>query len=382
METRIFTLSLIGILLSAPVFASQYDNLIVFGDSLSDAASLSSEPTLTKEQQIGNNYWVKVEGKTGAPITSKDESTQLRALWPNYLMAYENLIGPNPNNTRYIYPSSQAERLGYSSARYSINYAWASAETGDVYVNDLLAAQSGMKYLYNSACDATGPGLIGVNNACVPGVIKQVKQYLSNVNNHPHPKTIFILWAGGNDIFNNTYKIAEQNKETSKPVLLFKMLAAAFPIADSMLSNPVVNLASAVHLLIQAGVPAQHIYVIGLPDLADIPAAIHLAQGNKVVLYTFSAISHIFNIMLRLDLSFNYLHAPYNLPNGHILSSQSLMNQLAQAGQREGLTHLTQDCIQEGAAPYCSGYVFFNDKHPSTATYKYMARYLASVLGT
>lgn len=364
----------------ATASSGNFSNLIVFGDSLSDAASLSSEPNLTKEKEVGNNYWVQAQGKTGAPITNENFTSKTHPIWPNDLMKNTALFDENPNHTRYIYPSRQASQLGYSPLRYSIDYAWASAETGNHYVNDLSTS-----YAYNdAACGTHGPGVISTESACVPGVLLQVTQYLSDVQNHPNPQTLFVIWAGGNDFFNNMGKIVTQNKQSSKPILLLKMLDAPFPlmptaVSDQPLSKAVTNLKQAVTILIQAGVPAQNIYVINLPNLAQTPAAQSFINGQKVMFYLLSAMTEGYNIMLRITLSFDYLHAQFNLPNGNIISANSFFADLLKNHQQLGFTQVLQSCVQDNATQNCDDYIFFNGKHPTTKTHQLLANYLGKI---
>ena len=360
-----------------------FSNLIVFGDSLSDAASLSPENNMSKDKNLGNNYWVKTEGKIGAPITNIDASSNNNPLWPNDLMSDTTLFEANPNSTRVIYPIRQANQHGYSPLRYSIDYAWASAETGDHYTNDL-----NLNYPYNDeACQFSGPGELSPTSSCVPGVLLQVKSYLSDVQNHPNPRSLFVIWAGGNDIFNNIAKVAAQNKQDSKPLLLLKMLNVPFPLLPTSarnepLSNAVKNLKQAVVMLIQAGVPAQNIYVINLPNLANTPASQGFSKGNKTMLYALTAITEIFNTALRIDLAFNYLNAGFNLPNGNIISANYALNHIIEDHQKLGFDKLLHDCVQEAATPHCSGYIFFNGKHPSTKVQQWIADYLKEILET
>jgi phospholipase/lecithinase/hemolysin len=65
----------------------KFENLIVFGDSLSD-----SSPMGYSKNQSGNNYWVMPQGipkPAGAPITSEisPEDTH-RYTWQNYLIQH------------------------------------------------------------------------------------------------------------------------------------------------------------------------------------------------------------------------------------------------------------------------------------------------------
>ena len=358
-----------------------YNNLIVFGDSLSDAASLSPEVNMAKEKDMGNNTWVKTEGKMGAPITNVDFSSHNSPLWPNDLMSDATLFEANPNSTRTIYPSSQAKQRGYSPLKYSIDYAWASAETGDHYTNDL-----DISYPYNDdACQTSGAGELSPTSSCVPGVLLQIKQYLSDVDNHPNPHSLIIIWAGGNDIFNNIAKVARQNTQDSKPVLLLKMLTVPFPLLPTAaqsepLSNAVKNIKQAVVMLIQAGVPAQNIYVINLPNLANTPAAQGFAKGNNTLLYSLTAVTEIFNTALRIDLAFNYLSPAFNLPNGNIVSASQAFRNILKNHQALGFDHLLSDCTQDKATPNCQGYIFFNGKHPTTEVQRNIADYLKSIL--
>ena len=61
---------------------SSYANLIVFGDSLSD---------------VGNNQWVEINGKAGAPFTNENDKGE-RKIWLHEL---SNQFDPEKN----IYPS-------------------------------------------------------------------------------------------------------------------------------------------------------------------------------------------------------------------------------------------------------------------------------------
>lgn len=357
--------------------AATYVNLIVFGDSLSDAASGSSGAVRLEDRDKGNNTWVKTQGKTGAPITNIDPVSNTSALWSNFLIVDKHLFEENPNGTRLIYPSSQALKRGYSPLRYSMNYAWASAETGDHYINDLSPA-----YVYNDAlCQKYGPGEISSTSSCVPSVLLQVKTYLKEVHHHPNPKSLFILWAGGNDLFNNIGKVAAQNKGASKPLLLLKMLNTPFPLFPSKedntpLSNPVKNLKLAIIMLIQAGVPAQNIYVLNLPDLAKTPAAQSFVHGNKIMLYSLTAITEIYNLALRANLAFNYFQPMFNLPNGNVISIDSIFRDLLKNHQALGFNQDLQNCVQDNAVPDCKGYIFFNGKHPTVKAHQYIAKFL------
>ncbi len=184
--------------LTIPLIFAQsvsFKNIIVFGDSLSDAGSF-----ILHDDDQGNNFWVKTSGKKGAPIVNQDEKTGLHPLWINFLVA--QIISDNP----IIYPVRKSQLLHLNPLADNLSYAWAGAETNFHYLNN---AVTDVPYpLYNDQhCDVTGPGLISPEEACTPGVLRQVALYLQAVNNKPNSRTLFIIWAGGNDIFYNINKL-------------------------------------------------------------------------------------------------------------------------------------------------------------------------------
>jgi len=348
-------------------------HIIIFGDSLSDAGMNTS----TSDQ--GNNTWALAEGKIGAPITSLDPQTLTHPLWINTLVS-ENFKGEK------LYPIRIAQMRFLDPGTHSISYAFASAETGDHFLNDI----SGEKIppLVDAACPA--PGKISEHLACVPSVIKQVKMYLDAVH-HVGPSDIFIIWAGGNDLFNNVKKLIGvfDHKKTEKfPDVLWQKINATLSsektsATDESLfpsfSHPVYNLLAAKDLLIARGATADQIYVIDLPDLAKTPAGVALSGGNSAILKVVHGITTAFNTSLRLALS----HDPFNkhnLPAAHILSSHDLLNEIFANPEKYGMTHLSDNCVKDGMAPRCPGYVFFNDKHPTAPMGKVLGEWIAKSL--
>ena len=217
----------------------------------------------------------------------------------------------------------------------------------------------------------------------MPGVIIQVSQFLKDTENKPNPKSLVIIWGGGNDVFNNIAKIVDKNKDDKKVLLLSKLINAAYPFAHvglTSLSNPVKNIKVAVNMLIDAGIPAENIYVINLPNLADTPAAIRMAKGSKAVLVTLTAISDVFNSMLRGNLVFNYFDALHNLPNGNIISVNNVLDPVIKNPLAFGFTKTLVSCVREKQTPYCKGYLFFNHKHPASKGHRVIANYVESAI--
>lgn len=320
----------------------KYNNIIVFGDSLSD---------------IGNNHWAKAEGKVGAPMTNEEKpNNSSRPLWINKLM---KLLLPKET----IYSSTKISQAQLNPFYNSMSCAWASAETGMHYLND--AADSAPYPNYNdSACANQGPGLLSAQEACVPGVRRQITIYLHTVN-HPDSKTLFIIWAGGNDVFNN----------------LTKAIIAKAPLPDSLLatlaikenkktdpynfSYPILNLLKAKNELIKAGVSPSQIYVINLPDLSKIPAAVELSVSNPAILTMLHATTIAFNSNLAAALTAG--DTAHALPASHIFSAQNLFDRVIKNPEKFNLVNVDESCVKNNATPLCEGYLFFNEKHPTVA---------------
>ncbi len=69
-----------------------FDNLIVFGDSLSDAGNGKLATKNNRDNDTGNNTWIKAQGKTGAPLTSLDPNSKTHPICVNnFLKSYPYL---------------------------------------------------------------------------------------------------------------------------------------------------------------------------------------------------------------------------------------------------------------------------------------------------
>jgi phospholipase/lecithinase/hemolysin len=66
----------------------------------------------------------------------------------------------------------------------------------------------------------------------------------------------------------------------------------------------------------------------------------------------------------------------YDLPTSHLFSLYDFLNDIiANAGQY-GFKNATESCIDNQAAPFCEGYVFFDGIHPTIALNRlFAARY-------
>jgi len=376
-------LTAMAIALALSIFSTSYastthyfDNIIIFGDSLSDAGDGHLRTQNTNDDDIGNNTWVKTAGRVGAPITSLDINSQTHPLWVNdFIQNFSDL-----KNHQAIHPSRDIGRLHLNPYSQNIDYAYASAETGLKYLNDDL--RTSLYSPYNSRCN-TG-GLIEPGNACVPGVRQQVTSYLNDVHNQPNPNTVFILWAGGNDFINDIGKLMTlyQSLGSEKQAVqtyyqLPNFLSTSNKISISIntqgisFSFPVYNLRKAVLQLMNNGVSPSQVYVINLPDLSEVPAAIQITKNNPLYLDALSMLTILYNTHLAYSLTSD---PKIHLLKSHIIPAYDIEQKVRAHPNQYALTDVIDSCVAQHADPICKGYLFFNSLHPTTAMGRIMAK--------
>lgn len=338
---------------------AHYHNVTIFGDSLSDAASLQRQ-----DGEIGNNLFTQTDGVEHAPITSSiDPQGTIRPMWPNVVVRQLDLEGNHP---RVVFPSRQIAQLGLSPLDDNIDYAVAGALTGDNFIVSNANIRPGQDQTDNDCVVAGFQGEDG--QFCVPGMLKQVKSYLQSVNFSVDPDTLFILWAGSNDILNGIVSLDILNDLTGTPPFI---------------TDAAANIREAVQELILAGASKENIVVIALPDLSVTPTAQLVADtiaGNKsllraVIIRKISGLSHSFNAQLSMALSTEQM-ATVNLFRVNAIIDGIIANP-----QGFDITNVTDSCALDNADPLCiqddGFYLFFNGIHPSTQVHTILATFLA-----
>lgn len=350
--------------------------IIIFGDSLSDGAVLGDRK--------GNNNWVKAEGRTeqtglGAPITNWPNDKP--STWVNFMT--EGLF-PGENAMGLL--SQSPEKLSNVKV---LNAAFASAETGDNFVNDKSA-----KAYAPVEGQCTNYGDFG-QYSCVPGAIKQIELASKKVPDWKMKIAAVALWAGANDILNNVGKLRSifgENldksdvftKELEKLELkngnwtessfnqFFKDLAG--DQYDTLhFSNPIKNTRKAVDILVHdKKVPVDNILVIGLPDMGKFPAtAVSPAISTLLTL-----LSQGYNSLLQ------YVTLRSDIKKGLSFVDISAWQQRQTKDPAWVQDALKRNCVSEKQQELCMAgsmrssikkpYLFFNDKHPTVATHKKM----------
>ncbi|MFZ9035907.1 MAG: SGNH/GDSL hydrolase family protein [Francisellaceae bacterium] len=336
----------------------RFANIVVFGDSLSDSAALNSD------DRSGNNTWVMAQGVSspvGAPITSEVSlSNPERKTWLNYLIDSSHFT--TADGRLYLL---RGDNHQVSAFTHNFSYAVASAQTGDNYIDDKHV--SPWPVMSAKDCDH-GLGDYGAYS-CVPGLMKQVALYLADVDDHPNPHTLFILWAGGNDFYQNIIKLLSDSRLT--------------------LSHPIDNTISAVNLLLDHGVSADNIYVLNLPDFAMVPAVRSLLaqklknpRDDKMALYAVSMISDLYNLTLKNDL---FIKTYGRFKPDHVFGLDKRFLAIYENKQIQRALRIDKPvgltCVKANALPYCRGFLFYNDMHPTSPMHAYLAGQLKAYIG-
>lgn len=323
-------------------YQSHYDNIVVFGDSLSDSS--------THQINYGNNDWVIAQGSdvVGAPITSINSQGQ-RDTWLNYL------IDDRYFSSQTLYNRYQQKPNSYSG---NISYAVASAQSGGGYTDDL----SPVPWRKSQNC-YNGNGNYG-SYSCVANLRQQVNDYLSDVDYKPNLHTLYIIWIGGNDLYQNIAKMMTHSNEP--------------------LSHPILNITKSVNALIKSGVKPQQIIILNLPNFSMVPA-IHSLVANGIensimqntALKAISYFSDGFNALLSYSLIYG---TGFQLSDNQIYPIDQLFLSVYHDPDIQkdiGITHeLNTPCLSEHPNGDCKGYLFYNEMHPTTEVHQYLAQKL------
>ncbi|MCB1826782.1 MAG: hypothetical protein KDH94_00055, partial [Coxiellaceae bacterium] len=257
----------------------------------------------------------------------------------------------------------------------NIDYAYASAESANWYDND----DTGPHVFTPENPNCTKPGLMAPGNACVPGMRMQLTHYLENVNNKPNPKTLFIIWVGGNDMINDIDKLIYLYEKTGiDKQTLYKNSLAFANDEKSIRSNnnsihfsyPVYNIHKAVEELEQHGVSPQQIYVANLPDLSSAPAAKALTKNNKILLSILHLMTNLYNFNLYIALTTD---SKLHFQKSHLISTYDFQEKIFKHPEQYGFTNIEDSCVTNKADPICQGYFFFNTLHPTAPSGKLIA---------
>ena len=320
-------LLVLQLLLPGPAAAqSDYHGLVVFGDSLSDT---------------GNKYYI-----TGFANT------------PPYSELLEFfLVADGPYTRGGLHHSN--------GATWIEQFARSRGLAGQV--RPALRSEGGARnYAYGGARARPGLMIIPNENQHLP---TQVGNFLADVNGVAPSDALYLVFIGGNDIFDAVVALSlDPTGTTSSTVLTQAVTSVASEIGNLALAGatrfvvlnaPDVSLTPAITLVdafISAGNPA-------IPPGAVTAAAATLSQG--------------YNTALAAALS--------GAPGAQLVDISEAFRDLVLNPQDFGLGNSTDTCVTPEQPPYAcrtpDSYVFWDGVHPTKVTHGIIADVVARALG-
>lgn len=361
-------------------------NVMFFGDSLSD---------------IGNNTWVLTSKNRwdrpqlkGAPVTNRKQDATAK-IWVNDLVRSKVFYSSEKFDLSHATSGLVVPKFKGDLNKFNIDWAWASAETGDVYLDDNIA-----EGVPSPNYHCAGPGLKNPQgSSCVPGLVLQVHEYidaLKALHQKPSQKTQIFIWAGGNDLFDeltlfvSSGKLLELKQRLENVALkALSMRTKQASMADvakafgdafeyfmahgSRPDRPAQNIARTVSYLHRHNIPYKNIYVLTLPNMNITPAAKQMQAaistnfGGKIaslVPTLLGAISGAFTTRLEDSL--------LSYPGVHIVNMEQGLNSF----KNKFKTFDSCSASDPSQWPKCKGYLFANAKHPTIAAHKAISAYI------
>jgi phospholipase/lecithinase/hemolysin len=225
----------------------------------------------------------------------------------------------------------------YDQGRYSNGQVWP----------EFVAADLGVP-LENHA---HGSALTGYDNleGAYPGMRTQVDAYIASHPLGANPDSLYVVWAGANDFFG---------------------LQSAGDVPD-MVDSAVNHIVTVVTQLSFIG--ARHIVVGLLPDLGRTPYA--NAPGALLTPSNLTALSGFFNDTLRGQIESTGIPV-------RILDSFELLQRVSGEPAAYGFANVSDRCsLGAGACANPDQYLFWDDRHPTTAGHRVLASYALDVTG-
>jgi len=273
------------LLTSAAAFGSTYNQMVVFGDSLSDNGNLSTAAGPGVFSALDYDPSRATDGPTTTPASAITGVT---------VEQLNTLLGLAP-----LTPSIAGGN----------NYAWGEATTS-----------------------ANPPDLI---HGLTPGTGFQELSYVFQ-NTHADPNSLYVIWAGSNDLLNATTPSAVQAAE----------------------AQAIQNLQQQVGALLTLG--AQHIAWFDLPDLSLTP----LAKSEGA---TMDQQLHDSSLQFRTDWETAIGQLQSIFPTASItgIDTFSVIESIAADPSKYGLTDVV-DPAQGQAGVDPDQYLFWDSEHPTT----------------
>ena len=228
-------------------------------------------------------------------------------------------------NGRYSNGAVSVEYLAQGLGIGLTSYAWGGATTGQFNLN------------------------AGLNAVKATGVQAQVAEFAAATGGTADPNGLYFVWAGPNDFF----------PLLANPATTPLQLQQA---AQTAIGN-LVGTVSALY-----GMGARQFL---LPLMPDLGLTVSATKANAVVPGTAAALSQ-FSAGFNAGLAGGYGQLA-GLLAGETMSVVDT-SALLQASLGQFAAGSSASCLDMGAFPSCSGYLFFDDVHPTTAAHRLLAQ--------
>jgi phospholipase/lecithinase/hemolysin len=217
-------------------------------------------------------------------------------------------------------------------------------------------------FAFGGARNGTGNYNFEIGSVPLPviaqtGIQRQVERYASVNPLVPSPAdTLFMVWGGPNDIF--------LGAETAADPAVFVPDAVNALLTD---------------LQILVGLGARHILVPGMPDLGLTPDA---RERGPVAQAGLSALSAAYNGGVDAALAFlSGAVAPLGV-SLYEFDTAAFFAEVSANPVTYGLSNTTDSCLFGGGPlPDCTGYLYFDKVHPTTAVHRLVAQQFAAATG-
>ncbi len=313
MRSKFFALA--GVLLFSPLYAAvagSIDQLVVFGDSLSDngnaAAALASQGKMLGNGDYAPNAYT--DGRNTVPAT-----TGPFGLWVDQFSAKFGLADPQP----FLVDTKTGLAINPAAA----NFAFGDALTG-----------------HNPGFN-TGNLL---SNTAIPWTTDQVGIYNALNHSTASATTLYSFWAGANDLFN-----ALQNDP-------FHILGDSVAAADNIASN----------IKTLAGEGAKNFLWFNLPDLGDTPDA---QASGVAAIFLANLATQAFNSEVQSDTASLVHTFGINIID---VNTYSLLKDMVGSPGKYNFTNVTVPAQGLNVNP--NEYLFWDGAHPTTAADSFLAQ--------
>ena len=132
--------------------------------------------------------------------------------------------------------------------------------------------------------------------------------------------------------------------------------------------------------LIDAGVVPDHIFVVNSSDISKSPGVAKLEKTMPGITELMHNVTVAYNANLNQAMTSTGTY--YDIPASHIFSAYDTLNDVMNDPAQYGFNNTQDSCVGRGAMPYCDGYVFYDDKHPTVALGKVFAQKINQIIST